>query len=551
MTRPKTREVTLYRLPDVTPTLDGMFDAFTDAVRDLDDRHADLAPIKVAGQEGLWIGAQGQTTEAEWCGHASLTTGLLLSYTECRAGGVLLFAVDGIVYALSYGTGHRLILDEMKDQRFGLRFLIRQLNSDQVHDLVRRRPGARGRTDSTLIPTGAPVWTMGVTENADIIGRIGGVAKDLEVTFAAGDTKVRVKGGAGLHMRWGVEPSALVRDIREIERVCREEQPDEALAFIDYVQPVAHRTATILDATLDHLLADDAEGAAHLVPVVPVSALDSFAEARSFTFRIGGTSTGPFPWLEPGQFLSRTRVQRAGKRVAALRDGHVWMNEDGEGLKHLLGAAAVKWLEASLSHEGHSYFLMDGTWYEIGDQYVERSRQEISRVFPAVPSVDLPAWALPVGRDEEDYNEHVAKVRRNYTCLDRNKWVRDPHGRRSSLEICDLLGPDNELIHVKRAKGSAPLSHLFSQGLVSAQNLLFGPADVRTRFAEAVADRGNGRQLAPDFPLKKVVYAILLDNGKQLSPSTLFPFSQVTLAHAARTLHTYGIEVEVIGIPAI
>jgi uncharacterized protein (TIGR04141 family) len=74
---------------------------------------------------------------------------------------------------------------------------------------------------------------------------------------------------------------------------------------------------------------------------------------------------------------------------------------------------------------------------------------------------------------------------------------------------------------------------------------------VRTRFAEAVADRGNGRRLAPGFPLKKVVYAILLDNGKQLTPSTLFPFSQVTLAHAARALHTYGIEVEVIGIPAV
>jgi uncharacterized protein (TIGR04141 family) len=35
-----------------------------------------------------------------------------------------------------------------------------------------------------------------------------------------------------------------------------------------------------------------------------------------------------------------------------------------------------------------------------------------------------------------------------------------------------------------------------------------------------------------------------------LTPDTLFPFSQVTLAHAARTLHAYQVEVEVIGIPA-
>jgi uncharacterized protein (TIGR04141 family) len=47
------------------------------------------------------------------------------------------------------------------------------------------------------------------------------------------------------------------------------------------------------------------------------------------------------------------------------------------------------------------------------------------------------------------------------------------------------------------------------------------------------------------------VYAILLPKGKQLRPDTLFPFSQATLAHAARILGTYGISVEIVGIPAV
>ena len=47
-----------------------------------------------------------------------------------------------------------------------------------------------------------------------------------------------------------------------------------------------------------------------------------------------------------------------------------------------------------------------------------------------------------------------------------------------------------------------------------------------------------------------VVYAILLPKGKHLTPDTLFPFSQATLAHVARILGTYGIDVEVVGIPA-
>jgi uncharacterized protein (TIGR04141 family) len=78
----------------------------------------------------------------------------------------------------------------------------------------------------------------------------------------------------------------------------------------------------------------------------------------------------------------------------------------------------------------------------------------------------------------------------------------------SSLEICDLLGPDNELIHVKRAKGSAPLSHLFSQGLVSAQTLRYGPNEVREQFAAEVKRLGNGKALDRDFRPEKVVFAM-------------------------------------------
>jgi uncharacterized protein (TIGR04141 family) len=125
--------------------------------------------------------------------------------------------------------------------------------------------------------------------------------------------------------------------------------------------------------------------------------------------------------------------------------------------------------------------------------------------------------------------------------------VRSPLGARSSLEVCDLLGPHNELIHVKRASGSAPLSHLFFQGLTSAETLKASAA-AREQFAATVAALPRGRVLPENFTPRKVVYAILLENGKQLNAESLFPFSQATLAHAARTLRMYDIQVEVIGI---
>jgi uncharacterized protein (TIGR04141 family) len=545
----------LHRLvPEVRPGHEDMFDAYTAYIsaRRLDEIGAQLEFIDVAGAPAIWIGVQADNDLAGWCADASMTTGLDLAYTDCRSAGVLLLGVDQAAYAMSYGNGHLLIPDELKDQRFGLRFLVHRLDSGQVHDLVRRRPDARGRIDSTLVPAGAPVWTLGIAENVEIIRRIGGRAKDLKVTFSLRNNRpVNVEGSAGLQMRFGVEPSALLSDIRECERVCTEEEPDQALSFIEYVQPVSDaRTKDELDAELEKLLAGSPDAAEHLVPVVPTSVLEHFGQAHSFTIRIGHARTPAVPSLELEHFLRRTRPQRPGERVTVLRCGHVNLNADEDGKEILARARADKWLEASVSLGSRRFFLMDGDWFEIGADYVRASRDAIGRLFPAAPSVDLPPWYLPKGRTEYDYNSDTAVRRRGFLCLDRNASVRDPLGVRSTLEICDLLGPRNELIHVKRAKGSAPLSHLFYQGLISAQSLLSGPPSVRERFIATVAGLPRGRALQADFKPEKVVYAILMENGKQLTPDTLFPFSQATLAHAARILGNYGIDVEVAAIPA-
>ena len=244
-------------------------------------------------------------------------------------------------------------------------------------------------------------------------------------------------------------------------------------------------------------------------------------------------------------------MQRDGERVKALRRGQVCLNSDEAGREVLASASADKWLETNVSYDARRFFLMDGDWFEIGADYVRASRDAISRLFPATPTISLPPWSLPERRTEYDYNCYVAaRSRGQYLCLDKNRAVRDPLGARSPLEICDLLGPGNGLIHVKRVEGSAPLSHLFSQGLISAQSLVARPSSVLERFVSTVAALPHGRSLAADFKPTKVVYAILLPKGKQVTPDTLFPFSQATLAHAARILGTFGIDVEVAGIPA-
>lgn len=192
------------------------------------------------------------------------------------------------------------------------------------------------------------------------------------------------------------------------------------------------------------------------------------------------------------------------------------------------------------------FYLTDGAWHELGEQYQPEIVRTVRRVINP-DAVDLPAWRT--GQDERAYNAGVPHERpgEDYLCLDR-KNVSNPLKSRDSLEVCDLLAPNGTLIMVKRAEGSSALSHLFYQGLVAVQ-MLQNNAEVRKRFAEKVTEISKNRVSVPkNFLPKRVVLAILSKSGEEVTPDTLFAFSQVALAQTMKLLEEWGVTVEVVGI---
>ena len=543
---PATRRQTLYLLPDIEPTPEGLRSALDDdGIREQDYQLAIPTSLPVPA-----LFAYGSApSDADWCSDAQITTGLPVSFTDQRSGAVLLLSVDGQVYGITYGAGRWLLRDECKDQRFGLRYAIRQLNPKHVNRLVQRFPASHGRQDSILVPGGLPIWCYGLEAYAGIVGHLGGELKTTDLTTGtSGRRAVRIDGAAGLNLRLGVEPAALISDIRAIATVCRDRAPDPALEPIENIVPIGACTlADDLDADLDQLLGWPEDLAAeYLSPIVPTAMLDAFLASQSLVIRIGSTPIQA-DHLHLEDILRGTRNQRDGKRLAALRTGHVHLFADPDAEEPLSGSRAINWLEATLTRGTRRFFLADGKWYEIGATYIDSIRRQVENLVSAAPSLDLPTW--DPARDERRYNQHVQDVRAGYINLDRNL-IRAGLHQRTGFEACDLLAPDNELIHIKRARGSAPLSHLFSQALVSMQTLA-NNANARADFISKVRDHAKGRTLPADFQPKKVVFGILLKNGEHLSADTLFPFSQVTLVHTARELEArYHVTVEVIGISA-
>ncbi|MDX3830988.1 TIGR04141 family sporadically distributed protein [Streptomyces europaeiscabiei] len=541
----RTSKRTLYRLRGVTPTVDGMFDAL-DASQ-LERVHADFDfPENLGGPAVLVTGSFEQSV-ASWCDEIFRTTGIEVARPVNRSAGLLMLAVDGEVYAIGYDQGFRLVPDRLKDHRFGLSFASRRVDPTRIRDVVSHTPGG-GRTDITLVPGGASVWSLGIVEHAQIVRRLGGHLDGIPLTISR-DNPARIfsaEGGAGLRLRLGVEGADLIADIRAIARVLREEKPSPELEFVEHVVPVDDPSlVTRLEAVLDDLLGQEPDG--RIGVAVPADHWDDYTAAQTFRARINSDTAGrATDDLDLGYVLCRARIQRAGRRVTALREGTVtlYRHSRADRADEIWTSSALRWIEAEVSLGSHRYFLMDEHWYEIDQAYLKVIRSHAERLMTRSSSVDLPPWVA--GETERTYNASVPDQRPGYVCFDRDN-VRTALHRGNGVEICDLLGPDDALIMVKRAKGSDALSHLFSQALVAVQTLRNSP-EGRQRFTEKVATARKGNGLPEDFRPSKVVFAILLKDGTDLTADTLFPFSQVTLVQTARTLEAWGVRVEVVGI---
>ncbi|WP_327038019.1 DUF6119 family protein [Micromonospora maris] len=245
--------------------------------------------------------------------------------------------------------------------------------------------------------------------------------------------------------------------------------------------------------------------------------------------------------------LAHTNETFDGERWNGLRNGTVTLFADTRGTEEMASTRASRWLTAEVAVGSSHLLLHEDEWYEIGDRHRDFLRQEIAEILGRPSDIALPPWTKDL-EDEDAYNRAAARRDHSLVLLDK-KLLRTTQHRRG-IEACDLLGPGGELIHVKRAKGSSQLSHLFTQGIVSYEALRY-QQDARTRFLDAVRRQPNGRDLGQDFRPTKVVYAIALRTGRTVTVNSLFTFAQVALYQAMKALRNEGVEVNVIAIPPI
>ena len=191
---------------------------------------------------------------------------------------------------------------------------------------------------------------------------------------------------------------------------------------------------------------------------------------------------------------------------------------------------------AELDHGAETFLLNNGRWYKVATDFLTGVNQDVD-------NIPLSTLALPDydDKDEEAYNVRVSSSKPDYYALMDRKPIFYGGGR-SQIEFCDLYGNDKKLIHVKRYGGSSVLSHLFAQGLGSAEPLL-GSSEFRTKVNEKLPashqlENPEQRPSAEEF---EIVYAIAIASTDERPQLPLF--SRITLRNSHERLRALGIPV--------
>lgn len=198
------------------------------------------------------------------------------------------------------------------------------------------------------------------------------------------------------------------------------------------------------------------------------------------------------------------------------------------------------YLAAEFDKGGETFIFCNGDWFLAEANYVKQVRTEVAALEDLTGTLAMP----PVRNKESEgkYNARAAAVN-DLVLMDEDNFKIG--GSHDKIEVCDLLSESREMICVKKMVSSSTMSHLFSQGSVSA-TLLRSEPKYRARVNKDGKTQWPTFVEVDDDNLSKVtvVYAIATRKKVPLSDGMFF-FSLVNLLNHAATVRMTGCKVAV------
>jgi uncharacterized protein (TIGR04141 family) len=434
------------------------------------------------------------------------------------SAAVLLIQSGKQVYALTFGHGKTLLAPGVVDERFGLRTVLNSINPQRIRSIDRRTFEAISRLSREQLSIESTIGNFGLDIGRDLLRAVAGTPLDQTLG-------TRFYGMDALHVSAPVTLDTLVDLLERYRDLSEKTDYRQRYPWVDNMAEV--RDGLLLEKLDKSLVRMIKRSETTKIWLAPPDILD-WDDIRGFAFR-SAQSARVYDDLTLEGYLEDGRT-RSELTPEVLRRDHVYC------MSASVDEAAEKWtiracLMAEIEHGGELFLLTDSTWFRINKDFAA----DIDRVVDNIPAASI-ALQPYNDADEGAYITRMAGAN-NALAIMHEKTISAGPGR-DRVEMCDLYGRNRILLHIKRYATSSVLSHLFAQGLVSAQ-LLLGDAGFR-RLANNELPATH-RFADPDSPINardfEIAFAVVQTQGKIVR---LPFFTRVNLKSNYETLKTLG-----------
>ncbi|EHR51644.1 hypothetical protein SacmaDRAFT_3423 [Saccharomonospora marina XMU15] len=480
-----------------------------------------------------------------WATHLQSLTSLTMELPSKTPFAVLLVPLADHTYALTWGGGHHLLDDLLIHDGFGMLFGIRRLDSARLRTVARSALDATARLTQTSFPGGSDLGGFGLEPHGETVTRISGRADLTGLTYERLTGRpYTIKASSALYAPLAEDPEALLSDLRAIENVVAEPDDDSDLRILSQTRPLSkhHPMIPELERRLAAALSGDST-AGVIGTAWPADAIREIEGATSFkVVRLGpGQDFAVETTLDLDEIIDRFAALPERSRLDILGSARMVACEGLDGQDEYGRQVPLrKWLVFETTIDHVRYCHSQGKWFRIGEGYVTQIRDQVAALLRQRSDLTFPHW-VPSGEkdDEHRYCELVAK-QPGYLCLDRN-FARTP--MHPKFELCDIVGPNGELAHVKWLGRAAAASHLFTQAAVSAEAIRHEPDAALTELDNKV------RALDPTRTNAEPSTIVLAVAGRTWDVDELFTLSQIGLLKLNSIMRTLRIRLEFADIP--
>ena len=535
----KSTATTLYRLLKLPELRSAIRDKY------LDSPNFKLINCSIESRSCALISGHMVTNRAKWAERLGGLAGEDLDLGNRTAAAVLLVPdKDGVTWALTYGLGHLLLDQAYVDAGFGQRLAIRVADAEGINSLTRATLDTRAKIDKSSIPSGDNLRGFGIGGFGELVTRVVANASLPGLTL---NKPFKIRGADSVSIPLGRTPSSLLSDLDTISNaldrpvVSSLEVLEQLVALKKDSDEVARLNAALSDA-----LRNQQEGSFGVA--WPHENVNENGTPAAFAIKKPGTRKVIREGIPTIDDICSAIDKTSEKSVlASLDDVKIQLYSDADGQDAISTDIPLrKWIAFEQFLNQHKFFLHDGRWYRIHNDYAARLRDQVQKIFARECPIKLPKWPVQDNKliGEKEYNllaaEEIGGV-----LLDRQHIRTNQHPR--GFEACDILAAGGTLIHIKNIDKSAPASHLFAQGANAAHALSFDE-EARQKFQELVANAGGGTHVSLDKPPAAVVFGIARNSPRTLDADSLYSFSQVTLVRTVSELESRGIKTFVVPI---